>query len=102
MNDRRDHERVKFLASVGGVLRGFADVLGEKSGESEWIAISREPALAGEILFLDLNEGERLNQVAVCVIECRPVALGGEMCYRIRLRADEPASIQYEQQVRRG
>ena len=102
MNDRRDHARVMFLESVAGVVRGFADVVVQKSGESEWIAISRLAAIAGEMLFLDFTEDERPRHVAVCVVESRPVVLDGDVRYRIRLQADEAAPIRYEQQIRRG
>src|SRR5262245_50581879 len=102
MRDRRAEERVTFMEPTYGVVRGFCDVVLQKSNEIEWIAISRQPAVAGETLILDFDEGGRPQHLAVCVIESRPVILEGDMRHRIRLQADEVAPILFEQQVRRG
>ena len=102
MRDRRAEERVTFTESTYGVVRGFCDVVVQRNGETEWIAISRQPAAAGETLILDIDEGGRPQHLAVCVVESRPVILEGDMRHRIRLQADEVAPVLFEQQVRRG
>ena len=93
---------MRFLESVSGKVRLFSDVIVHKSGDAEWIALSRDSAAAGEMLFLDLEEDVRPNQLSVCVIESQPVVLDGDMRYRIRLHSDDIAPILFEQHVRRG
>jgi len=85
-----------------GVVRGFCDVVLQRYSETDWIAISRQPAVAGETLILDIEEDGRPQHVAVCVVESRPVILRGDMHHRIRLQADDASPILFEQQVRRG
>jgi hypothetical protein len=87
---------------VSGEVRLFNDVVVHRNGVAEWIALSREAAATGELVFLDLEEDGAANQVAVWVIESRPVLLDGDMRYRIRLHSDDMAPILFEQQVRRG
>jgi hypothetical protein len=93
---------VRFTEATHGVLRGFCDVTVQRSGDGEWIAISRQPAVEGEILILDIDEAKRPQRLTVCVIESRPVMLDGRMRHQIRLQADELPPILFEQQVRRG
>ena len=85
-----------------GVVRGFSDVVVQKSGKSGWIAISRQPGVAGETLFLDIEDDGRPQHIAVCVVESRPVILDGDMRHRLRLETDGVESVLFEQQVRRG
>lgn len=102
MKDRRSHARVRFQEPVSGEVRLFNDVVVHRSGDAEWIALSREAAATGELVFLDLEEDGAPNQVAVWVIESRPVLLDGDIRYRIRLHSDDMAPILFEQQIRRG
>lgn len=83
-------------------MRVLCDVVVHRNGDGEWIAISRQPAVVGETMLLDIVEGGPEQQLAVCVIESRPVVLDGDMRHRIRLHAEEPQPILFEQQVRRG
>ena len=85
-----------------GVLRVLHDVTVYRIGDEQWIAVSREPAVLGEILLLDVDEGSSRKRLTMCVIESRPVMLDGYVRYRIRLQLDELPPILFEQQVRRG
>ena len=62
----------------------------------EWIASSREPAVTGETLVLDvldMDEGSQ-GRFLVCVIESRPVIVDGDVRHRIRLHGgDSPAEL---------
>jgi len=102
MRDRRAEERVAFIEPTYGVVRGFCDVVVQRNGETGWIAISRQPAAAGETLILDIDESGRPHRLAVCVVESRPVILEGDMRHWIRLQPDEVSPVLFEQQVRRG
>jgi hypothetical protein len=102
MLGRRSDARYGFTEPMDGTMSIFSDVIVKWSGDDEWIAISREPAACGEMLRLDVDDGEQWNQFPVCVIESRPVIVHGDMRHRIRLhRAGRSAAI-FEQPVRRG
>jgi hypothetical protein len=73
----------------------------------EWIGISRQPAVTGETLVLDVVqfdavEGEIHRRVPVCVVESRPVIVEGDMRHRIRLHGGITGSVRFEQELRRG
>ena len=85
-----------------GVLQVLRDVIVHRNGDQEWIAIGREPAAVGEILMLDVDEGDVLRRLTMCVIESQPVIVDGDMRHRIRLQSDELPPIFFEQQIRRG
>ena len=75
----------------------FPDVVVQQGGDDEWIGISRQPAVAGEMLVLDVLqsdavEGEIWRRLPVCVIESRPVIVDGDMRHRIRLHGGITAS----------
>jgi len=85
-----------------GVLRVLRDVTVYRIGDEQWIAVGREPAVLGEVLMLDVEDGGSRKRLTMCVIESRPVMLEGYVRYRIRLQLDELPPILFEQQVRRG
>lgn len=104
MLDRRRDKRYKLEEPAEGVIRMFRDVIVRREGNDEWIVISREAAVTGERLLLDLPDEEECSpdrRFPACVIESRPVIVDGEMRHRIRLHTSEPAPILFEQQVRR-
>ena len=85
----------------------FPDVVVEPCGDDEWVGLSRQPAVAGETLLLDVLQGDavtgpRRGRLPVCVIESRPVIVEGNVRHRIRMRSGSMASVWYERQVRRG
>ena len=102
MLGRRREKRFKLMEPIEGVLRVLRDVIVHRKDGDEWIAIGREPAVVGEILMLDVDEGDVRNRLTMCVIESRPVIVDGDMRYRIRLQLDELPPILFEQQLRRG
>jgi hypothetical protein len=102
MLGRRSDARYGFTEPIGGTMSVYSDVIVKWSGDDEWIAISREPAAAGEMLHLDVDDGEQWNQFPVCVIESRPVIVHGDMRHRIRLHRAGRSIASFEQQLRRG
>ena len=107
MANRRRDKRFNVTAPVNGALRMFPDVIVHEDAEGEWIAIGRQPASAGETFILDVVrvdslEGKHPLRVPVRVIESRPVLVDGELRHHIRLHGSVPASMPFEQQVRRG
>jgi hypothetical protein len=92
---------------ANGSLRLFPDVVVQEERDDEWIAISRDPALIGETLVLDIalndgDDGELRERFPVYVIDSQPVIVDGDVRHRIRLYASDAACILFEHQVRRG
>ena len=107
MADRRRVKRFNVTAPVNGTLRIFPDVIVHQDAEGEWVAISRQPAAAGETFILevvqiDSLEGERRRRVPVRVVESRPVLIDGELHHHVRLQGSVPADVPFEQEMRRG
>src|SRR5262245_34481193 len=96
MTGRRYDKRFRLTEPADGVVLVFRDVIVERHGD-EWIASSREPAVTGETLVLDvldMDEGAPKGRFLVCVIESRPVMVDGDVRHRIRLHAsDSPAKF---------
>ena len=89
------------------MLRIFPDVVVQQSGGDEWIALSREAALTGETLVLDVvltdvDAGEMRQRFPVFVIDSQAVIVDGDVRHRIRLQGGDLAPVLFEQQVRRG
>jgi len=106
MLGRRSDARYTLTKPAYGALQVFRDVMVYRNGEQEWIALSREAAVCGETMVLDLvivdiNETRLWDRLTVCVIESRPVIVDGDMRYRIRLHGEDPPML-FEQQIRRG
>jgi hypothetical protein len=106
MLGRRHDKRFRLTEPGEGTLRIFRDVIAQQNGDHEWIAISREPAVPGETLVLDVfdtDEGELQGRFTVGVIESRPVILDGDVQHRIRLYTGAALMpVRCEQQIRRG
>jgi hypothetical protein len=90
-----------------GVLRIFPDVVVQQRDGDEWIALSREAAVTGETLVLDVvltdaEFGEMRQRFPVYVIDSQPIIVNGDVRHRIRLQGGDLAPILFEQQVRRG
>ena len=107
MLGRRNDARYMLTEPTHGTLRVFRDVMVYRNGDHEWIALSREAAVCGETLMLDLvivdiNETRLWDRFTVCVIESRPVIVDGDMRYRLRLHCDEDPPVLFEQRIRRG
>jgi len=53
MADRRRDKRFSLSEPAVGALTAFPDVVVQQGGDDEWIGISRQPAVTGEMLVLD-------------------------------------------------
>jgi hypothetical protein len=107
MADRRRNKRFDVTVPGDATLTMFPDVVVHEDARGEWVAISRQPAAAGETFILDVVqvdslEGARSRRVPVRVVESRPVLIDGEVHHHIRLHGSVPASVPLEQEVRRG
>ena len=87
---------------VDNGARRLSDVIVQRNGYCEWIAIGRRPASVGETLVVEIDERGWREDLSVCVIESRPFMLDGDTRHRIRLLATDLPPVLFEQQVRRG
>jgi hypothetical protein len=107
MPDRRRDKRFRLTEPADGNLRIYPDVVVQQSERDEWIALSRDGAVTGETLVLDVvmtdaDAGEMRQRFPVYVIDSQPVIVDGDVRHRIRLQGGDLAPIIFEQQVRRG
>jgi len=107
MPDRRRDRRYRLNQPADASLRIFPDVVVQQSGGDEWIALSREAALTGETLVLDVvltdvDAMEMRQRFPVYVIDSQAVIVDGDVRHRIRLQGGDLAPILFEQHVRRG
>src|SRR3954453_12350132 len=98
MPDRRRDKRYRLTEQADGVLRIFPDVVVQQSEADEWIAFSREAAMTGETLVLDVvltdaEFGEMRQRFPVFVIESQPIIVNGDLRHRIRLQGGDLAPI---------
>jgi hypothetical protein len=102
MLDQRSGQRFQLVEPADGVLHVLFDVVVQRHGD-EWVAISREPAIVGETLTLDVFDIEGTetdDRFSVRVIESRPVIVEGHLRHRMRLQQAVPPVLT-EQQIRR-
>lgn len=86
MFGRRSHARLSLTTAWEGVLRVLRDVLVVQRAErGEFVAISREPAVVGEALTLDLTADDTEVSLPVRVQETRPVIVDGAVRHRLVL-----------------
>lgn len=97
MFGRRSHARLSLTTAWEGMLRVLRDVMVVQRAErGEFVAISREPAIVGEALTLDLTANNTEVSVPVRVQDTRPVMVDGAVRHRLVLEplesGDTPAS----------
>ena len=83
MFGRRSYQRFSVAGSPAGTLRVLRDVLIERVGPGEVVAIGRHPAAADDVLTLEASE--RGNVLPVRVLESRPTLVEGTVRHRLSL-----------------
>ena len=106
MPERRREQRYTLDEPADAVFRMCRDIVVRHRNGDEWIAFSRDAALIGETLVLDVelsdpHLGELHQRLSVLVIDSQPVIIDGDLRHRIRLQGGE-LPVLFEQQVRRG
>jgi hypothetical protein len=105
MLSRRTAKRFRVTEPAKGTMLILREVIVQRNGEDEWIAISREAVAVGDTLLLDvfdMENGELQHRYTVWVIESRPVVVDGDVRHRIRLYTGEMAPALFEQPLRRS
>ena len=87
MSGRRSHARFAVVNPPEGVFRVMRDVLLQRAGDHELIAISREPGLLGEAVVVEFPSDQITDRMRARVVESQPVVVGGSVRHRLRLEA---------------
>lgn len=85
MSGRRSHPRFAVAIPWNGAMRVLRDVVVDRTGRDELLAVSHVPAITGEDMSLDLISAGRNLALKVKVLESRPVMVEGAVRHRIRL-----------------
>lgn len=85
MFGRRGYQRQVVPDGTRGVMRVLRDVVVQPTNQDEWLAVSREAGVVGEVLTLDRNERHCGSHLRVRVAESQPVIVNGSVRHRMRL-----------------
>ena len=88
MTGRRNHPRVTFLNSRG-VLHLSRDVVIEKAVDNEFVAVSSEPGVPGDVLTIAFSAEDNRKTQTVRVTASRPVMVRGVVKHELRLERVE-------------
>ena len=84
MSGRRSHSRVRF-SNTKGMLRVSRDVVVTRTTQREYVAVSGQPGVPGDVLTVAFVErDDRLSEV-VQVVASRPVVVDGVVKHELQL-----------------
>jgi hypothetical protein len=95
MNGRRFHPRLVVSAPWDGAVQVLRDVVVQRTGPDELLAVSLNPAVIGEEMSLDVVSSGSSLRLRVKVVESAPVIVHDAVRHRIRLtvvHADPPVT----------
>lgn len=84
MVEPEEPDRFAVIPPTRGTLRIACEVM-VRYASDEWIAISQEPAVAGEIAQLGFGSAESLVSFDVTVLDSHPTIVGNLVRHRLRL-----------------
>src|SRR5262245_56350110 len=102
MQMRRGGRTFSCAQPTNGIVGHWSDVIVQRHGDSEWIAIGLRAGVIGETVILECDEDSGPERMAMCVVESRPFVVHGDTRHWIRLQATDLPPILFEQQIRRG
>ena len=85
MSGRRSHPRFAVVTPWDGAMRVLREIVVQRTGADELLAVSHLPAIVGEEMMLDVMASNATIGVRVKVVESRPVIVAGSVRHRIRL-----------------
>ena len=86
MSGRRSYPRFNITPSPEGVLRVVRDVTVQRAERDEFLVVGRTAGVVGEVLTIELAEGEGSINGRAQVVESVPVIVDGSVRHRLRLR----------------
>lgn len=99
MSGRRSHPRFTVATPWAGAVRVLRDVVINRIGPNELLAVSQTPGLVGEEMTLDVTGGGASMGLRVKVIESAPMIFNGAVRHRIKLAlldAARPSTVAAE------
>jgi hypothetical protein len=96
MSGRRSHPRFAVATPWNGAIRILRDVVINRTGDDELLAVTNAAAVVGEMLSLEVMGAGQSAVVMVRVLDSRPVIIDGTVRHRVRLGL---ASLPDEQTV---
>ena len=85
MSGRRSHPRFAVATPWNGAIRILRDVVVNRTGDDELLAVSNAAAIVGEVLSLELMGAGQTAMTKVRVLDSRPVIIEGTVRHRVRL-----------------
>ena len=82
---RRSHPRFAVATPWNGAMRILRDVVINRAGDDELLAVSNAAAIVDEVLTLEVMGGGQSAVVKVRVLDSRPVIIEGTVRHRVRL-----------------
>ena len=81
----------------------YVDAVVQQTAPDEWMALSREPAVVGEILVVEVGPADAgmsdlRQQVPVYVTETEPVIFDDDVRHKIRLRSGDMSAALFGRQ----
>lgn len=92
MSGRRSHVRFDVVQCPEGVLRVMHDVVVQRAGRDEVIAMSREPGVLGEAVTVEVRAHATHSSVRARIVESLPLMVSGHVRHRLRLHTLGEAS----------
>jgi len=94
MSGRRGHTRVRF-SNTKGMLRISRDVVVKRTTQREYVAVSGQPGVPGEVLTVAFVQGGDRQSEVVQIVASRPVVVDGVVKHELQLsRLDARGSEQ--------
>ena len=90
MSGRRGYQRIG-VNDADGYLRVIRDVTIWRGVGSEFVVVSDEPEVSGEVMTLEHVVNGTAITLQVCVIDGHPAIVNGKVRHHLRLRLQEPA-----------
>jgi hypothetical protein len=86
MSGRRSYARFNITPPPEGVLRVVRDVTMQREDGEEFLVLGRAAGVVGEVLTVEVAEGEAARGARAEVLESVPVIVDGSVRHQIRLR----------------
>ena len=86
MSGRRSHPRFAVTTPWDGAIRILRDVVINRIGVDELLAVSNAPAIVGEMLSLEVIGAGQRATMRVQVLDSRPVIIDGSVRHRVGLK----------------
>jgi hypothetical protein len=88
------------MTNAAATVRVLREVTVQNGTDDEVVAISGEPAVAGDVFILDRIVNHAKLSSRVTVVDSRPVVVNGSVRYRLRLKPLDEAGTDTHSRTR--